>query len=219
MPWSRGAIADLDEAGGKIVRLAFIRQATSREVGLRIPARSGGPPEASRPGRRLLSVRGGRRLAVTGRVPAHPSPGAANRPPGGGSRNSAIGPGLPPGANRPPQLSPMTTAGAMGLADQVGPGRVRIETYRRSDARRLVHRELRGQVRRLRHLSERCTGGGAEGLIHAHHLKPISEVGEGYVVDPVKFQRPVRPDCRASIHHLSDPPYCIEDVRGFRRSH
>jgi predicted HNH restriction endonuclease len=55
----------------------------------------------------------------------------------------------------------------------------------------------------------------AEGLIHVHHLKPISEVGEGYVVDPVEDLRPVCPNCHAVIHLRSDIPYLIEDVISF----
>lgn len=57
----------------------------------------------------------------------------------------------------------------------------------------------------------------AEGLIHVHHLKPISDVGEGYVVDPVEDLRPVCPNCHAVIHLRSDPPYSIQDVMSFLR--
>ncbi len=55
----------------------------------------------------------------------------------------------------------------------------------------------------------------AEGLIHVHHLKPISGVGEGYVVDPVEDLRPVCPNCHAVIHLRIDPPYLLEDVKSF----
>lgn len=40
----------------------------------------------------------------------------------------------------------------------------------------------------------------ADGLIHVHHLRPLSELGSGYVVDPVKDLRPVCPNCHAVIH-------------------
>jgi len=39
------------------------------------------------------------------------------------------------------------------------------------------------------------------GLIHVHHLRPLSEVGGEYVVDPVEDLRPVCPNCHAVIHH------------------
>lgn len=39
------------------------------------------------------------------------------------------------------------------------------------------------------------------GFIHVHHLRPLSEVGGEYVVDPVEDLRPVCPNCHAIIHH------------------
>ena len=39
------------------------------------------------------------------------------------------------------------------------------------------------------------------GFIHVHHLRPLSEVGGEYVVDPVEDSRPVCPNCHAVIHH------------------
>ena len=44
---------------------------------------------------------------------------------------------------------------------------------------------------------------GAEfaGFIHVHHLRPLSEIGEQYEVDPVADLCPVCPNCHAIIHH------------------
>lgn len=42
-----------------------------------------------------------------------------------------------------------------------------------------------------------------KGFIHVHHLKPISEIGEEYVIDPIKDLRPVCPNCHAMIHRSS----------------
>jgi hypothetical protein len=44
---------------------------------------------------------------------------------------------------------------------------------------------------------------GAEfaGFVHVHHLRPLSEIGGEYVVDPVADLRPVCPNCHAVIHH------------------
>ncbi len=39
------------------------------------------------------------------------------------------------------------------------------------------------------------------GYIHVHHLRPLSEIGTAYVVDPVRDLRPVCPNCHAVIHH------------------
>jgi hypothetical protein len=43
-------------------------------------------------------------------------------------------------------------------------------------------------------------GPEAEGLIHVHHLRMLSTVGEEYQVDPVNDMRPVCPNCHAVIH-------------------
>ena len=38
------------------------------------------------------------------------------------------------------------------------------------------------------------------GYIHVHHIKPISEIGGSYNVDPVADLRPVCPNCHAMLH-------------------
>lgn len=40
----------------------------------------------------------------------------------------------------------------------------------------------------------------ADGYIHVHHLKPLSEIGGEYLVDPVRDLRPVCPNCHAVLH-------------------
>jgi predicted HNH restriction endonuclease len=54
----------------------------------------------------------------------------------------------------------------------------------------------------------------AEGYIHVHHLRPLSEIGGGYVVDPIEDLRPVCPNCHAILHRRL-PAYSIEEVRTF----
>ena len=55
-------------------------------------------------------------------------------------------------------------------------------------------------------------GSVAEGFIHVHHLKPLSEVGEAYAVDPINDLRPVCPNCHAVIH-LGGECRTIDEVR------
>jgi len=52
----------------------------------------------------------------------------------------------------------------------------------------------------------------AEGFIHVHHLKPLSEVNAEYVVDPVADLRPVCPNCHAVLH-LNGHCRSIAEVR------
>ncbi|RZM79724.1 HNH endonuclease [Leptolyngbya iicbica] len=57
----------------------------------------------------------------------------------------------------------------------------------------------------------------AETLIHVHHIKPLSEIGDSYIVDPVNDLIPVCPNCHAVIH-LKSPPYTPQEVSEmFRR--
>jgi predicted HNH restriction endonuclease len=51
-----------------------------------------------------------------------------------------------------------------------------------------------------------------EGFIHVHHLKPLSEIGEEYKVNPIEDMRPVCPNCHAMLHRHS-PPLNIEEVK------
>jgi hypothetical protein len=59
-------------------------------------------------------------------------------------------------------------------------------------------------------------GSLAEGFIHVHHLKPLSEIGEEYEVDPIADLRPVCPNCHAVIH-LGGECRTIEEIRKLRK--
>lgn len=52
----------------------------------------------------------------------------------------------------------------------------------------------------------------ADGYIHIHHLRPLSEVRREYVVDPIEDLRPVCPNCHAVLH-LGGQCRTIEEVR------
>jgi hypothetical protein len=57
-------------------------------------------------------------------------------------------------------------------------------------------------------------GAVADGFIHVHHLRPLSEIGTEYEVNPVEDLRPVCPNCHAVLHRRV-PAYSIEEVRAF----
>ena len=42
------------------------------------------------------------------------------------------------------------------------------------------------------------------GFIHVHHLVPLAEIGESYVVDPIKDLCPVCPNCHAMLHRRGE---------------
>jgi hypothetical protein len=57
-------------------------------------------------------------------------------------------------------------------------------------------------------------GSMAQGFIHVHHLKPLSEIQEEYKVDPIADLRPVCPNCHAIIH-LGGKTRSIEEVKSW----
>lgn len=112
------------------------------------------------------------------------------------------------------------------LADEVAPGRyyegavhsVMVNAYERDrEARRCC----------IQHYGPKCVvcgmdfgtvyGAVADGFIHVHHLKALSEIGAEYRVDPVADLRPVCPNCHAVIH-LGGQTRSIEEVRKFLES-
>lgn len=55
-------------------------------------------------------------------------------------------------------------------------------------------------------------GDTAMGHIEVHHVRPLSELGAGYLVDPTTDLVPVCSNCHAFMH-LRRPPYSVEEVR------
>jgi len=55
-------------------------------------------------------------------------------------------------------------------------------------------------------------------FIHVHHLKPISEIGEEYYVDPINDLRPVCPNCHAMLHR-KHPSVSIDELKQLIRNH
>ncbi|MEH0673091.1 HNH endonuclease [Vibrio owensii] len=51
-----------------------------------------------------------------------------------------------------------------------------------------------------------------KGYIHVHHVKPLSEIGEEYEVDPEKDLRPVCSNCHAMLHR-EKPALSIEELK------
>jgi predicted HNH restriction endonuclease len=113
------------------------------------------------------------------------------------------------------------------------PDEVDEEIEYREGAKRLVtvnayERDSKARRRCIQHYGARCYicqfsfsefyGEVAEGMIHIHHLRPLSEIGQEYRVDPVKDLRPVCPNCHAVLHLRKNAVFTIEDVKEFVRS-
>ena len=52
----------------------------------------------------------------------------------------------------------------------------------------------------------------AEGIIEVHHIKPISEIGIDYQIDPINDLVPLCPNCHRVVHKRN-PPYTVEEVQ------
>ncbi len=60
---------------------------------------------------------------------------------------------------------------------------------------------------------EKVYGEIGKGFIHIHHLKPLSEIGKEYSLDPINDLCPVCPNCHAMIHKRR-PAYSLQDIKG-----
>ena len=59
---------------------------------------------------------------------------------------------------------------------------------------------------------EKAYGSIGRGFIHVHHLIPVSMMGEGYIVNPIKDLIPVCPNCHAMLHR-QNPPITPEELK------
>ncbi|RAS59136.1 5-methylcytosine-specific restriction protein A [Vibrio diazotrophicus] len=55
------------------------------------------------------------------------------------------------------------------------------------------------------------------GFIHVHHIKPLSDIGKHYVVNPINDLVPVCPNCHAMLHS-KNPPLKVEELKGIMSS-
>ena len=63
---------------------------------------------------------------------------------------------------------------------------------------------------------EKTYGPDFAGIIEVHHIVPISEIGESYVVDPIKDLVPVCPNCHTALHSKKGGVYTVEELRKTR---
>jgi putative restriction endonuclease len=92
---------------------------------------------------------------------------------------------------------------------------IRVNAYERSSVAReqcILHHGCECAVCGI--VLANLYGEAAQGYIHVHHLRQLSEIGESYQVDPIRDLVPVCPNCHAVIH-LRKPPYSIKEVKDF----
>lgn len=61
---------------------------------------------------------------------------------------------------------------------------------------------------------EKVYGEIGHGFIHIHHIKPLNEIGEEYIIDYKKDLIPVCPNCHAMLHRTINGEYpTVEELR------
>ncbi len=56
-------------------------------------------------------------------------------------------------------------------------------------------------------------GNDFAGIIEVHHILPLSEIGERYIVDPVKDLVPVCANCHTALHSKQGGIYTVEELK------
>lgn len=90
---------------------------------------------------------------------------------------------------------------------------IRVNGYERSRAARakcIAHHGCACVVCGLQLVDQ--YGEEVRGLIHVHHIRPLSTINRRYEVDPINDLRPVCPTCHAVIH-ARQPEYSIDEIR------
>lgn len=65
---------------------------------------------------------------------------------------------------------------------------------------------------------ERVYGELGSGFIHVHHVKPLSDIGREYEIDPIADLRPLCANCHAMAHHAAEL-ISVEDLHTLVRNH
>lgn len=86
-------------------------------------------------------------------------------------------------------------------------------------------RSVKARAECLKAHGHRCTACGmdflsrygdvADGYIHVHHTTPVSQMGEGYVVDPVNDLVPLCANCHYVAHRRKPEPYSVQELKNF----
>lgn len=63
---------------------------------------------------------------------------------------------------------------------------------------------------------EKTYGPEFAGKIEVHHIVPLSEIGEEYVVNPVRDLIPVCPNCHTALHSKKDGVYTVDELIALR---
>ncbi|MCK0510246.1 HNH endonuclease [Aromatoleum buckelii] len=113
------------------------------------------------------------------------------------------------------------------LPDEVEDATTVIEGAKRTVTVNIYERDPSARARCLTRWGTRCSvcsfdfakeyGDIGDGYIHVHHLRPLAEIGNEYVLDPENDLRPVCPNCHAMLHRTR-PALSLEELAARRHS-
>lgn len=91
--------------------------------------------------------------------------------------------------------------------------RTEVNRYERNPLNRKLCLEAKGYTCAVCGMNfEKVYGDIGYHYIHVHHIVPVSKIGPGYIIDPIKDLVPVCPNCHAMLHRKT-PPYLPEELR------
>jgi len=159
-------------------------------------------------------------VLYTGEVVTLPGNGASSSIPAGSTQPEVLqaGSAAPEKTGvRSPHLLPEEITEAAQYKEGVAQ-QVLVNRYERNPKARQACLDHYGPVCVIcRFEGEDAYGEIGAGVIHVHHVVPLSAVGEGYKCDPITDLRPVCPNCHAVLHR-SDPPWSIDGLAARIRS-
>ena len=90
--------------------------------------------------------------------------------------------------------------------------KVTVKTYDRSPVARQACIEHYGHTCCVCGFNfEKSYGGLGTDYIEVHHLKPVADIGEEYLIDPIRDLRPVCANCHRMLHKQR-PPLSVEEL-------
>ena len=91
--------------------------------------------------------------------------------------------------------------------------RVTTNRYERNPLNRQLCLAIHGYACKICGMDfEKVYGEIGHRFIHVHHIVPVSQLGAGYVIDPMNDLIPVCPNCHAMLHR-KNPPYSPDEIR------
>jgi len=113
------------------------------------------------------------------------------------------------------------------LAEEVTDPNRYVEGATKKISINVYERNTAARNKCIEHYGDSCTicdfnfgnvfGELGQGYIHVHHLKPLSEIGESYNLDPINDLRPVCPNCHSMLHRQV-PALSIETLLKLKKS-